>query len=485
MRMARVRLHYGSVAAGYIFAAVLPVLMALARQKFGPANFVLPFIYFYPAIWAVAYFWGPLPGAAAIVFSALSVPTVLQVAHPAGFNWVALGSIGAVSVAIGSALRMTREAAAESSRAILRFRLVTENMTDWVFFLDENGRVDYANRAACSGLAQVLADVAGKPLAGMVESHQRAEFSRMIKTALTGPAPRREWLFTRSDGDLIPVDVGCTAIQTSRDTVIHVACRDLRERREAERKLREARQWEALGTLAGGIAHDFNNLLTAMMGNASLAREMLPPSHESAGLLDSVLFAGGRSATLIEMMLAAAGYRRSFAQEIDLGPLLVSAVAKVKVPEGVQVATTAASGRYFGEYSSLERLLVCLIENAVESYGEASGVVNLELGLATAPGPESLEKGDFEEGECAGDHCLRILIEDHGGGMDAATLERAFDPFFTTKFTGRGLGLAAVRGLVRAYFGRLWIRSRPGEGTRVQVWLPKASQPPQGSNEKS
>jgi len=481
MRIARVRLHYGSVAAGYFCAATLPILMALARQKFGPANFVFPFIYFYPAIWAVAYFWGPLPGAAAVLFSALSVPTVLHVAHPAGVNWVALGSLGAICVAIGSALRMTREAAAESSRAILRFRLVTENMTDWVFFLDQNGRVDYANRAACSGLAQLLADIADKPLADMVESNQRAEFSRMIQSAFTGPAPRREWLFVRSDGDLIPVDVGCTAIKTTRDTVIHVACRDLRERRETERKLREARQWEALGTLAGGIAHDFNNLLTAMMGNASLAREMLPPSHESAGLLDSVLFAGGRSATLIEMMLAAAGYRRSFAQDIDLDPLLISAVAKVKIPERVQVAATAAPGRYFGEYSSLERLLVCLIENAVESYGEASGVVNLELGLVATPAPETLEKGDFEEGECAGDECLRIVIADHGGGMDGPTLERAFDPFFTTKFMGRGLGLAAVRGLVRAYFGKLWIRSRPGEGTRVQVWLPKASQPPEAS----
>jgi len=479
MRIARVRLHYGSVAAGYIFAAVLPILMALARQKFGPANFVFPFIYFYPAIWAVAYFWGPLPGAAAILFSALCVPAVLQVAHPAGFNWAALGGFGALCVAIGSALRMTRDGAAESSRAILRFRLVTENMTDWVFFLDENGRVEYANRAACSGLARQQADIAGKPLADMVESRQRAEFSRMIKSAFTGPAPKREWLFVRSDGDLIPVDVGYTAIKTNRDTVIHVACRDLRERREAERKLREARQWEALGALAGGLAHDFNNLLTAMMGNASLAREMLPPSHESAGLLDSVLFAGARSATLIEMMLAAAGYRRSFTQDIDLGPLLVSAVARVKIPNGVDVATTAASGRYFGEYSSLERLLVCLIENAVESYGEASGVVNLEVVLAVPPDPQSLEKGDFEEGECIGDECLRIVIADHGGGMDAATLERAFDPFFTTKFMGRGLGLAAVRGLVRAYSGKLWIRSRPAEGTRVQVWLPKASQPPQ------
>lgn len=472
MRLVRVRLHYGSIITGYLFAVVLPVILALARQKLGPGSFVFPFIYFYPAIWAVSYFWGPAPGIATILFSALAIPLALPIVHPAAPNWFALAGLGAACVVIGSVLRATREAAADAARAILRFRLVTENMTDWVFFLDAGGRIEYANRAACSGLSCTLKDLAGKPLAAMISSEQRAEFARMMRNALTETVPRREWLFAPEGADPIPVEVGCTGITANRDTIIHVACRDLREQREAASRLREARQWEALGTLAGGLAHDFNNLLTAMMGNASLAREMLPPSHESAGLLDSVLFAGARSAALIEMMLAAAGYRRSFAQKIDLGPLLVSAVAKVKVPENVQVATSATAGRYFGEYSSLERLLVCLIENAVESYGGAPGVVNVELGLAPPPDPASIDPGDFEEGEC-GDDCLRIVVEDKGSGMDAPTLERAFDPFFTTKFTGRGLGLAAVRGLVRAYFGRLWIRSRPGEGTRVQVWLPK------------
>ena len=475
MHLARVRLHYGSNVIGYIFALALPLTMAFARQKLGPASFVFPFIYFYPAIWIVSYFWGPAPGTAAVLFSVLSAPLVRPVVHAEGLNWVALTGVGLVTVAVGSALRATREAPPDAARAILRFRLVTENMSDWVFFLDESGRVDYANRAACSGLAQTAAELAGKQLADMVASTQRDEFSRMIGTALTGPSPRREWLFARAGGDPIPVEVGCAAITAGRDTIIHIACRDLREQREAETKLREARQWEALGTLAGGLAHDFNNLLTAMMGNASLAREMLPSSHEIAGLLDSILFAGARSATLIEMMLAAAGYRRSFAQNIDLGPLLASAVAKVKVPENVRVASKAASGRYFGEYSSLERLLVCLLENAVEAYGETTGAVRMELELAETPDPASLEKGDFEEGGCRGE-CLRIVVEDKGSGMDGATLERAFDPFFTTKFTGRGLGLAAVRGLVRAYFGRLWIRSRPGEGTRVEVWLPKQPQ---------
>jgi PAS domain S-box-containing protein len=470
MHFKRARFHYGSIVTGYLMSLAMPIVAAFIRERIGPGSFEFPFIHFYPVIWTVSFFWGAGPGVAAILISALSVPLVLPIAHPAALNWAALAALGSITVVIGSVLRALRESAAEAAQTIVRFRLVTENISDWVLFLNAKGIVEYANKAACAGIGLTLKELAGRSLTEIVSRDQRAEFSQFIRQCLDHSGRAREWLFERHGGELIPVEVGCTAITAAHETVIHVGCRDLRERHETERKLREARQWEALGALAGGIAHDFNNLLTAMMGNASLAREMLPPSHESAGLLDSVLYAGARSATLIEMMLAAAGYRRSFSQNIDLGPLLASAVAKVKTPEKVRTLTDPTTGGYFGEYSSLERLLVCLIENAVESYGPSGGEVKVNLELAR---PGRFDAADFEEGECGRGDCLHIAVEDHGSGMEPATLERAFDPFFTTKFTGRGLGLAAVRGLVRAYSGKLWIRSRPGAGTRIEIWLPK------------
>ncbi|HWD99017.1 MAG TPA: ATP-binding protein [Bryobacteraceae bacterium] len=470
MHFERARLHYGSIVTGYLMSLAMPILAAFLRERLAATDFEFPFIHFYPVIWAVSFFWGAGPGAAAVLMSAFSVPLILPIAHPAALNWVALAAFGSLTVLVGSVLRALRESATEAAQAIVRFRLVTENITDWVLFLNAKGCVAYANKAACAGIGRTLKELAGHPLTEIVARDQREEFSQFIRQSLDVSMRPREWLLERSGGELIPVEVGCTAITAGEETVIHVGCRDLRERRETERKLREARQWEALGALAGGLAHDFNNLLTAMMGNASLAREMLPPSHECAGLLDSVLYAGARSATLIEMMLAAAGYRRSFAQNIDLDPLLASAIAKVKTPENVRILAAPCGARYFGEYSSLERLLVCLIENAVESYETAGGEVRLELGLAR---PGRFEPADFEEGECGRGECLRIAVEDRGSGMEPATLERAFDPFFTTKFMGRGLGLAAVRGLVRAYSGKLWMRSRPGAGTRIEIWLPK------------
>jgi PAS domain S-box-containing protein len=470
MRLERARLHYGSIVTGYLMSLAMPLVAAFLRERLGPTGIEFPFIHFYPVIWTVSFFWGLGPGVAAVLISALSVPLILPIAHPAALNWAALAALGSFTVLVGAVLRAIRESAAESAQAVVRFRLVTENITDWVLFLNAKCCVTYANKAACAGIARSMKELAGRSITEIVSRDQREEFSQFIRQSLNLSGPPREWIFERGGGELIPVEVGCTAITADDETVIHVGCRDLRERRETERKLREARHWEALGALAGGLAHDFNNLLTAMMGNASLAREMLPPSHECAGLLDSVLYAGARSAGLIEMMLAAAGYRRNFVQTIDLDPLLASAVAKVKTPEIVRILASPCGAHYFGEYSSLERLLVCLMENAVESYGATGGEVKVELGLAR---PGRFESADFEEGECGRGECLRIAVEDHGSGMAPATLERAFDPFFTTKFMGRGLGLAAVRGLVRAYSGKLWIRSRPGDGTRIEIWLPK------------
>lgn len=468
MRFARVRTHYGSIVLGYSLACALPVIAAVCRRLFGPGTDSFPFVLFYPVIVAVSFFRGAAPGIAAIVFSAVSVPLVLPAFQPSALNWLVLAAFGAACVAFGSALRYLRESAADSARAMLRFRVVTDYVSDWIFFLDSGGKVEYANRAACAGLGRSEAEIVGRPLGDLIAAERREQFAELIRSTLAGPVTGEEWLVEQTGGELIPVELSCTAIPANHDTVIHVAGRDLRERRDTERRLREGRQWEALGTLAGGIAHDFNNLLTAMMGNASLAREMLPPAHETAGLLDNVLSAGARSANLIELMLAAAGYRRNFSTSVDPGPLLASAIAKVSIPGNVAVRTQVGPGVFSGEYASLERLLTCLLENAVESYGPEGGEVLAEIGVAESSfaGP-----GDFDEGECEGE-CLYIVVEDHGGGMDQDTLERAFNPFFTTKFTGRGLGLAAVRGLVRAYSGRLRIQTRPGQGTRVRVWLP-------------
>jgi len=245
--------------------------------------------------------------------------------------------------------------------------------------------------------------------------------------------------------------------------------RDIGARKQIEQKLREVRHWESLGVLAGGLAHDFNNLLTSILGYATLAKEALPDGHEALPMLDSIVSAGERSAELVRMMLASAGYRPRYNERLDLYQLLDWMLVNRPLPTNVRVSREVESTFFTGDRRSFDTLLWSLISNAAEAYGKNEGVVHVTIRPGAAP---LASKAAFEEGDAGPGACLGIIVEDSGCGMGPDVLDRAFDPFFSTKFTGRGLGLPAVRGIVRAYSGKLLVVTAAGQGTRVEVWLP-------------
>jgi signal transduction histidine kinase len=223
------------------------------------------------------------------------------------------------------------------------------------------------------------------------------------------------------------------------------------------------------------VAHDFNNLLTSIMGNASLAKQMLPEGHPVAGLLQSIVTAGESSAELVRMMLATSGYRPRYRQILRVDEILIKLLRERALPANVVCRTYAEPVVIESDVRSVEMLLWSLIANGADSYGAQGGEVSVSVRSADTPGPgpiQALQGADFEDGAVPPGSCVSVVVEDSGCGMKPEVLERAFDPFFTTKFTGRGLGLPAVRGIVRAHGGKLWLRSRPVEGTRVEVWLP-------------
>jgi signal transduction histidine kinase len=207
------------------------------------------------------------------------------------------------------------------------------------------------------------------------------------------------------------------------------------------------------------------------MGNASLAREMLAEDREAMGLLAGVEQAGERCAGLIHLMLATSGYRPRIVEKVRVDRLLQQAIANRTLPQGVRIRAEAEACEIESDHATIETLLDGLIVNAAESY-TAGGEVTVTVRIGPVP---KLGKASFEEGKVGPGTYLGIVVEDHGCGMTGDVAERAFNPFFTTKFTGRGLGLPAVRGIVRAHSGVLWMRTKPGEGTRIEVWLPVSS----------
>jgi len=265
---------------------------------------------------------------------------------------------------------------------------------------------------------------------------------------------------------------GCVATYQDITPLVEMEQR----RREMDRKLQDTQKLESLGVLAGGIAHDFNNLLTGILGNASLARMELPAHSAMQPHLEQIEQASHRAAELCQQMLAYSGKGRFVVQQIDLNDLVqhTTHLLSISISKKCVLRFNLAPGlpAITADATQLRQIIMNLVINASEAIGLRSGVIAVSTGhtridrnyLATLLHPGELTPGDY----------VFLEVSDNGSGMDANTLKKIFDPFFTTKFTGRGLGLAAVLGIVRGHHGALKVYSEVGRGSTFKLFLPQA-----------
>jgi PAS domain S-box-containing protein len=256
------------------------------------------------------------------------------------------------------------------------------------------------------------------------------------------------------------------------------SCTDIDDRKRGEEKMRQAAKLESLGVLAGGIAHDFNNLLVGVMGSASLLEDHVAGDPAAMELVTSLRLSSERAAKLTKQMLAYSGRGRFFVEPLDLSEQVRQIVALIKasIPKNVDVRLTLAERPIIeADASQIQQVVMNLVINAAEAIGPEGGPVAVSTSI------ESVNEGtvaDFGVGATLmpGPY-VKLTVADNGSGMDAETQAKIFDPFFTTKFTGRGLGLAAVSGIVRGHRGAIKVESAPGKGACFQVWLPAAAAP--------
>jgi two-component system, cell cycle sensor histidine kinase and response regulator CckA len=248
-------------------------------------------------------------------------------------------------------------------------------------------------------------------------------------------------------------------------------CMEITERRQAEERFREAQKLQSVGLLAGGVAHDFNNLLTVIMGNASLLLEGRP----SCEFTQAILSASERAVYLTKQLLAYAGKGQIIVKVIDLTSIVTQSrpLLSASVPKRVNLAFNLAQDLPYLEVdpSRIEQILMNLVINAGESIPpQSDGQIEIATSRCeVAPDVARLRSKTYEV--AAGTYvCLEV--RDNGSGMDEATSAQIFEPFFSTKFTGRGLGLAAVYGIVRSSRGFIDVQSARGVGTTFRVLLP-------------
>jgi signal transduction histidine kinase len=253
---------------------------------------------------------------------------------------------------------------------------------------------------------------------------------------------------------------------------------EIAEREATEAALRQAQKLEAIGQLTGGIAHDFNNLLTIVSGNLTLAIARTGRSSASMALLQSALQAAERGGALIQRLLAFARKQRLDPQSVDLSRLVAGVEDLLRRTLAEHTRLTIASAADLApalvDANQLELAILNITINARDAM-PGGGALHIDLqNRRTGPNsPPELSAGDY----------VVISISDTGTGMDAATLARVFEPFFTTKQIegGSGLGLPMVQGFAAQSGGTVRIRSKLGEGTTVELWLPRADKPPSGT----
>ncbi len=288
---------------------------------------------------------------------------------------------------------------------------------------------------------------------------------------------RREYRVTCKDGTVKTILIFGIPVSDK----VFVMFDDITERKSAEeerlsleRQLLQAQKMESLGILAGGIAHDFNNILTSIVGNTELALMSLTPESPLIENLKRIEKSAVRATDLAKQMLAYSGKGKFVVETIDLnrlvqemGHMLDVSISKEAV---LRYNLTQPLPSVEVDATQIRQIVMNLVINASEAIGERSGVIAITTGCVECD--RNYRRDVVLEKSIMEGRYVYLEISDTGCGMDRETLAKVFDPFFTTKFTGRGLGMAAVQGIVRGHKGFINVSSEPGKGTSFTVYLP-------------
>jgi len=264
------------------------------------------------------------------------------------------------------------------------------------------------------------------------------------------------------------------AVVEEREREVAARLQAEEERRRLSESVARARRAESLGVLAGGIAHDFNNLLVSIMGHAELAGRRLDERHPAGDSVEEIMRASQRAAEICRQMLAFAGRGRLSNAPVELAEVAseMTELLSVSFDPGIEVEVSAdpAGGPVWGDVTQFRRVTLNLLTNAADAIGGRGGRILISSGPI---GRDELAPADLVAGAVPeGVALVHLTVEDDGPGMTHDMRERIFEPFFSTKSAGRGLGLAAVLGIVTAHEGLLELRSSPGGGARFRIVFP-------------
>jgi PAS domain S-box-containing protein len=366
---------------------------------------------------------------------------------------------------------------AEQAALLGRFRMIIEHMPIGCILMDEQLRFTLWNPAAERIFGYRFDEVAGKQPFGVIVSPTlqpliEERFRRLMvgekvqgtndNLTKTGRAIQCQWQGIPLN-DAAGLFVGALAM-----------CQDVTEQRALEVRIQQNQKLESLGLLAGGIAHDFNNLLVGILGNTNVALSDLPPDSPTRAILADAEKAALHAADLCKQLLAYAGKGKFVLRPIDLNEIVSGMSQLLELGKSRQVTLRLILGEQLpaieADPTQLRQVVMNLIINAAEAIGDRAGLITVTTGTMTCD-QAYLTESNLDESLPPGEYVF-VEVSDTGCGMSDEVRGSIFDPFFSTKFTGRGLGLAAVLGIVRSHRGAIKVDSEPGRGSTFRVLFP-------------
>lgn len=367
-----------------------------------------------------------------------------------------------------------------------KLRVITDNLPVLICHVDSNGILRFVNRAFSKFFNKTIDELTGMDFRDLIFPEIKEIVSDHIQKAFSGTSGSYVLKFSLDNKnycfnvEYVP-EINSEEVVVGFYGLFHDVS-DFEEQRNSNKKLedkiRETQRMESLGVLAGGIAHDFNNLLVGILGNAGLALLELSPTNPARSNVEQIEKAAFKSAELCKQMLAYSGKGRYVLSSINLSSLIdeMSHLLEASLPKNVVLKFDCAKELppIDGDISQIQQVIMNLVINAGEAIDNRSGIVTISTGTIFCDSkyldktfiPDSIPEGTY----------VYLEVSDTGCGIPPEIREKIFDPFFSTKFTGRGLGLAAVIGIIRGHRGSLKIYSEVGHGTTIKVMLPIVSE---------
>ncbi len=388
---------------------------------------------------------------------------------------------GAVAYILSAALERRRmEEKLRSSEA--RYRFLADNALDVISLHDGSGKFLYVSPAARRMLGYRPEEMVGCGsdtfLPPTDQERMREANHRLVAGEVS--AVTMQHRFRRKDGGYTEAETVCSVVPGGRGDAPRILriMRDITERKIMEGRLFESQKLETIGMLAGGLAHEFNNLILAITGTAEMLSLLLAGNEEAAGYLAIIDRMGTRAADLTRQLLAYAGRGKQSPEILSINRIVREniPVLKAAIPPSVEVRLDLAGEepRVLADALQIRQAIMSLCMNAAEAMPDG-GVLTLRTRGEEFPPGGSLPAGTVGSEDFSPGSKLVFEVSDTGVGMDAEIVSRIFEPFFSTKSFGRGMGLAAVRGIVEGHDGSIRVNSEVGRGTTFTIVFPEAA----------